>query len=949
MSLISLFALSASALAQTATIDDVMSYQYPGVRSIDGELYYTMGAIQNKTERNLYVLDADLKAQPPILVPLGRTIDLRQGRASGDKRYLWIASDADGMLFQFDASGAETGRRTFETPNHNLNDPDLYPASGSGLLKVAQNKVKKIGKTIEVEAVDSALKTTWLKSFQVEKGGLALLASGANAERIVAVGDGMKGAQEVIALDHAGNELYRTVLDGGDKKLKTTHVAVADDGTVGVFGTFQGTGAVRQTDAPAQYFLAVLDKAGKATVATETWAPEVLTSTSTDPSLTGPPQLVVHDLVHTGKNFRVIGETYVWSGGLAAGGDMPTVQSTPQRFAAVDLLIVDFGGKGEVTAARRIPKPATRTSTLSSVNSSSAESVGGYLGGDYQRLGYRFIEPGGNLVVVSDSYNLLQVACVAPDADSVPLVPRTHLHLYGDKSAGASAESFGVPFKSTGLEYETYDANLGARDTNILMSGKGAFVVADYNAKTVTLRKEQCGSESDDLLEGMASYSTGTVRPFPGGGAYVLYRVESGQNGLDRNLLVLDQGSKVHRVELDLPVASVAQVENAASVLVVRRKDSVHHLAAIGAHGETRMATLDLGDATVTGASYQGAGDTFVTALTFLDGDKHSYTVNWLDQSLAFDATSAPVTGKGRLSVTPVGASSTHAAFKETWTNDKGEQTVRYAVFDRAGKPVGELPGGLTNTTRSVQGGAGGIVVSRYRDDKGTRGWSLDGLNPSQGSTPLDPTTLESKLGMPGLGAALMGSKVGLRFVDAAVEGAVVHLVMELVNLASGDDDGFSSDFLVLDVPTTGKVAISKGTVIATGGSAGPGRYKGLVKGPNGLELNYLELSGDQWVAASVQLADPSKRRAAAAGIPATAEVPAREWKPGAQIKLEKALLELDRGAARLQSLLKTEGPSKIPLPDKEQGFVPLGDGTVRIYRYHPKFHMLEWRTAALN
>jgi hypothetical protein len=928
--------MTLAALAQSTL--PMSSWDYAGVIDADGKGFVTMELVKNTMNKQVRFAGEDLAWGDPILVEARMAVDLRDATASGDKRYVWVAADKAGVLLQLDAAGKELARKTFEMPNHRQNDAALYPTGDGGVIVVTQNKAKKVGKVVDVERLDAGLATAWTKRFQVEKKGLKLLDSAASDAGVVVLARGMDKAVEVIALGLDGSETHRTTLDGGDRSLEGMAVALADDGTAAVFGSWAHTGTVRETDKPGQYFFAVVDPSGSATVETSTWDMGALAVTRTGATNTDA-KLHVNDLVATADGFRLVGETYTWTGDtvqLMGAGATNQTQVTP--FDVYDVALVDVGRDAKVTTLRRLHQPTKRTAIRAVASGIDQTLV------RYGRLGLRDVTAD-RLLMAHDDHNVVTVSCVDPAADHVGFDVRQWVGVHTDDAAGAQGARWAAVY-SLGVN-DDENGNRTLTDTDVLPHADGGFVVAHLSDGTLSLERRSCDAARDDgLIQGLGRLER-AFDTFPGGGAYALYAREAAEDGHERYAVVVDDGRKVHRASFTAPSSQVARVENASSVLHVTRADSVHHLTHIDRTAGIRTATLDLAGDDVTGAVYAGAGDTFVVATTFRTDAGDRYAVNWLDGDLSFTASSSDVTGPGRLSLRALGGTDAFVAFEESWRQENGDVERIVRVFDRAGASVKELPHrGRAQWGTTLFGG--GLRATSWGDGV----VSVDALDPSRAPLVLDGPALASALGWDGLAGALADGTLRLRTVDLATVGDRTFLVGELLKGANADDDqaGFGTDLVVLELTTSGAVAVRKGTVVPVEPAATRNRYRGLVPRGEDVEVVFLDLQQGQWVAAAATLSAPLDRRYAPTALGPLVETEPSSGPTLAFVeKLERMAASYERGAKRLEALLGATPPASPPAVDPATRVIPLGEGQVRVVHHRPDWRIAQWETFTLR
>lgn len=974
-----------SASAQQTTLPGVLPSDYQGVGSVDGRMYYLLHPKQAITPTYYFQLfDENLTLLRPIEMKFGQVAEVEATVASGDRFFFYFSSHKEGRLIAYNKEGTEVAQASFEAPSKFLNKPMLYPRADKGILIVRPFKDKKSG--LRMEALDADLKSLWQRDFIPEKGELEILSLSVSDDRIVALVEGKK-AFEVIAVSSDGKELFHTPLQADEKiKINPTDVAVANDGSVGVFGRYDTREFIKVGLRHYFHFLATFSPTGQQTsLDYGQWSDDVAAKIRSHSSVgeysADQPDLYVHKMMATPDGFRLLGESYRFalqeSGPppqtRSRAGSAPPMSTSVEKnlyFFAMDLLLIDLDRKGQVQTVRRVPKPAMRTTsrTLTGLPTDPKYSLRDHQ--DFNRFGYRFSVQNASgeqeHVVVNESYNLTQVAFLGPkDAYDNPL-RRDHPGVPAIK-VGSGGE-----LASRTADFRAFNDHLQDHNyTNVLPSASGGYVLAWYNGRDVVLEKRKPSKEGDSsVLSDWPSADASALGRYPGGGEYAYQRLESGEDGGSRYGLVLTDrpgGTVVANRTLNLP-REVGQYANNDHLLLVHRKDMTDVMVNLGPKGkvdETREipAASKHGKPAPESSQYLSNGaEGFIRIQPFtVDEKTMGYQLLGLDNSLAerFDvAEKVSFEEKGgRLRVSRGVVSGQHLVLLEElqWMKRDTPQRAEKLVFiDRmTGKVLSrsELNQNTTYLAPDVISGSGvaGVWFEQEKELE-PKGLFLQPLLPGAPAVRLAWNDIAVALGDARLGKFLTTGQLRLRPRELVTAKGQYMLVMEgLLSRSERNSpyeyrtgEGNHTDFVVLTFDKTGKAVGGHFIPAIPGPDVTAPHYRYLEPdGAGGFSLVFDGVLANQPLAFSTPVEATANRKYTSAPAFLAAEPVKVVEKPTNAIVRFQANLE--SAVDRFEKAMGATSPPPPYVADTNTGFVQGSRGSIIVYRYDPLKRKMQW------
>lgn len=581
-SLLSLLLTASNFLpAQQLTLTDIPSHLYEGVKSIDGEMLYVFSSVDKSfTDRDLILISPELKELSRQRLTLGRLVEVETAASNGKSVLIHISSDKTALFLLFDMAGKELKRMEADAPSNWLNTSMIYPKGNDGYYVVRPAKEKKKGFQVELLGMD--LSSKWKKAYIPEKGKYELAASGAS-DGLVAVAFKNGKTYEVVSLKADGSEAYRKPIPQEGMTVNPTHVAVKASGEVAVMGTYEDKAVVTDSDQSHRYFMQVLDASGgqKAFEASKWDETQIAKITSQniigDYSQGAPPHLYFHSFESNGPGFTAVAETYkfinaanddypiVGGGAKVSGADMPTIQSRPAYFLAMDLVTIDYDLSGKVTRVVRTGRPAKRTATTGMMNSSEPASAASSLV-DYGRFNYRFSNMGNDGVpmhiVMGQHFTQSYAGFVHPGEAYENIFTRDYLRTPIAASIAGSGEKATANFKYESLSDNTKKTNKWIYETEILPATAGKYAVAQYRDRTVTLTLNDIEpAPNSAALKGVA---TSNVRysPFFDEKMSVLYYSEAGDNGENWVWMLIDKNNNIVDKEMVVLPSGASRIQS---------------------------------------------------------------------------------------------------------------------------------------------------------------------------------------------------------------------------------------------------------------------------------------------------------------------------------------------------------------------------------------------------
>lgn len=392
-----LFGMSMPARAQEVTLTDVSARSFSGVRSINGQYYYTIcygEKTENKGMANfvLSLFDKDLKAINTTKLEVSKNSELA-GSAFTGKYFLFIFADINRKtrsLFVLDASGNVKQQKVEEDVRRALlipeNYPDVHVISEEEFLLVRPEKEKKFG--YEVERLSADLQSKWQKEFYPEKGVWFLEDSKmANARLYLLRQEKPNGRYarfftssiQAINLEN-GDVAYTTPLVNDNVYGFPSFIQSAPNGQVVTGGVYFDKGQYNEKTSDG-FFFSILDQEGKTKNTTSmTW--KQIQDQYRDDALfelfNGKTRVLAEDvLVKKDGTFMLIGETFRKSRSASSTGSAETNllrtagslsgnsmfsgsggNSNDRGFTVLDFMFFQFDAQGKLTAVQKVSKAA---------------------------------------------------------------------------------------------------------------------------------------------------------------------------------------------------------------------------------------------------------------------------------------------------------------------------------------------------------------------------------------------------------------------------------------------------------------------------------------------------------------------------------------------------------------------------------------------------------------
>ena len=536
--ILSVFILFNLSYGQEIKVENIPSHGYQGVKSIEGQMFYTFNPVYGSfTDYTLTLIDKDLKFQKTHTLKFGRLVEVEAVATNDNKFLFYISSDKVGHLYMFDQTGNEIKHTEINAPNNNLNTAEIFAYEG-GFCMVRPDKEKKAG--FVVSRLDAQLNTKWEKKYFDEKMKFKVATSAIGKENISILYMNKKDP-ELVSLKLAdGTEVFKKSISHEKVKSEPTHMSVADNGTIGIVGKYTEQAAVKSSIETYKYFFQSLDKNGnELSFNAENWSEKQINKVKTNSTVkaysdAGNPNLYIHSLLPTTDGFSVIAESFVHysSAKKKNVADMTAISGSPAYLYCMDIILMNFDQQGNIKAIKKIAKPTKRTETTGMINTYSPETAADYLL-DYGRFSYRYTstDKQGNpsIVIFNQNHNQKYVGFLGLNDTYEDIFKRDYIEETLTNPSG-SGEMSNEKYVHQSLKIDNVKENGKLNYTDILPASGDYYILSSYKDKTITLEKRM-KSPTPNPLDQKGVFGTPTVGEFLNGGYYTLYRSESGQNG----------------------------------------------------------------------------------------------------------------------------------------------------------------------------------------------------------------------------------------------------------------------------------------------------------------------------------------------------------------------------------------------------------------------------------
>lgn len=398
-------AVTFSAQAQEVTLEGLSARSFTGVKTINGEFYYTFyfgEKTENKGMANfvLAIYDQDLKPVKTTDIEISKNSQLAASAFNG-KYFLFIFADLNKnkrTMVSLDKGGNIIKQNVEEDVRAALlvpeNYPDIHGVNDEEFIVVRPEKDKKFG--YEIERMDKEFNSKWKKSFFPEKGIWSVEDSRLTNNALyllrkekpnALMGDKYTYYVQGINTDN-GDQLYSTALTNDDDGGFPNFIRVANDGTVATGGMYFNNGKYDEKNSDGLFF-ALIAKDGSVSKFSKTSWKKVKDQIRGDFSsdlVGGKTKVLVEDIIlKKDGNYMIIAETWRKSndadntgsgtlrklGGFGGGSSSSSSDSKDKGFTVMDFALFNFDASGELTTIDKIEKTSKEAVIKGSLASES--------------------------------------------------------------------------------------------------------------------------------------------------------------------------------------------------------------------------------------------------------------------------------------------------------------------------------------------------------------------------------------------------------------------------------------------------------------------------------------------------------------------------------------------------------------------------------------------------
>lgn len=383
--LLAVMVIAAVTKGQKVTIEGLSARSFSGVKSINGQYYYTFyfgEKTENKGMANfvLALYDADLNPVKTAEIEISK--DSRLAGSSFNGQYFLfrfsdlvrnkrttITMDKDGNVIKNDVE--EKVRAALLVAD---NDPDVHALNESEFLIISPEREKKFG--YEVSIVDKDLNVKWANSFFPDKGSWSIEDTRIVGDKLYLlrrekpslIGDKYTYAVQGIKLTD-GAEVYTTELKDEDDGGFPNFINVNNEGVVATGGMYFKKGKYDEKNSDGLFF-ALIDQDGKITKMSKTSWKEVKDEIKGDFSsalVGGKTKVLVEDIIRKDDGtYIVVAETFrksaadeTGAGALTKLGGMSSSKGSAdgdKGFTVMDFAFFNFDANGTLTGIDKVEK-----------------------------------------------------------------------------------------------------------------------------------------------------------------------------------------------------------------------------------------------------------------------------------------------------------------------------------------------------------------------------------------------------------------------------------------------------------------------------------------------------------------------------------------------------------------------------------------------------------------
>ena len=375
--------------AQEVTIEGLSARGFSGVKSINGEFYYTFyfgEKTDNKGMANfiLALYDQNLKSVKNAEIEISKNSELAASAFNGQyflfifadlskKKRTMVTLDKNGIIIKQNVE--EDVRAALLTPD---NYPEIHGISENEFVIVRPEKEKKFG--YEIQRVDKNLNSKWTQSFFPEKGVWSVEDSKLSGDKLILLrkekanallGDKHTYSVQSVNLE-TGEAVYSTALVNEDDGAYPDFIRVDDKGVVATGGMYFKDGKYDDKNSDGLFFALISPDGTISKFSKSSWkkVKDQIKGDFSSDLVGGRTKVLVEDIIQKKDgNYMVIGETWrksnssdnTGSGSLRklggiGGGSSSSSDSKDKGFTLMDFAFFNFDAKGDLSSIDKVEK-----------------------------------------------------------------------------------------------------------------------------------------------------------------------------------------------------------------------------------------------------------------------------------------------------------------------------------------------------------------------------------------------------------------------------------------------------------------------------------------------------------------------------------------------------------------------------------------------------------------
>lgn len=383
---------SLSVNAQEVTLEGISGRSFSGVRTINGQIYYTFYFGEKSETKGManFVLalyDQDLKSIKNTNIEISKNSELAASAFNG-KYFMFIFADVTKnkrTTVTLDKEGNIVKQKVDEDVKAALLMPDNYPVihglNEDEFIVLHPEKVKKYG--FEVERMDKDLNSKWTKPYFPEHGTWSIqdsrIVNGKlfilREEKETLLGEKYTYTVQGMNVDN-GDQLFATELKNNDDGGFPNFINPTEDGGVITGGMYFKNGKYDDKNSDGLFFAIIAPDGNISKFSKTSWkkVQDQIKGDFSSALFGGKTKVMVEDIIHKKDgNYMIVTETWRKSndaentgdgglrklgklGGFGGGGSSSSSDPHDKGFTVMDFAFFNFDANGELASIDKVDK-----------------------------------------------------------------------------------------------------------------------------------------------------------------------------------------------------------------------------------------------------------------------------------------------------------------------------------------------------------------------------------------------------------------------------------------------------------------------------------------------------------------------------------------------------------------------------------------------------------------